>query len=41
MVVDPQETKDDRVQDMIDVLTSRCARLYDCRSARNRAEKAH
>ncbi len=28
------------VQDMIDVLTSMCARLYDRRSARNRAEKA-
>ena len=40
VVVDPEEVKDDLVQDMIDVLTSMCARLYDRRSARNRAEKA-
>ena len=40
MVVDPGETQDDLVQDMIDVLTSMCARLYGRRSARNRAEKA-
>ena len=40
VVVDPGETKDDLVQDMIDVLTSMCARLYGRRSARNRAEKA-
>ena len=40
VVVDPQEVKDDLVQDMIGVLTSMCARLYGRRSARNRAEKA-
>ena len=40
VVVDPGETRDDLVQDMIDVLTSMCARLYGRRSARNRAEKA-
>ncbi len=40
VVVDPGETKDDLVQDMIDVLTSMCARLYGRRSARHRAEKA-
>ena len=37
VVVDPEEVKDDLVQDMIDVLTSMCARLYGRRSARNRA----
>ena len=40
IVVDPEEVKDDLVQDMIDVLTSMCARLYGRRSARHRAEKA-
>ena len=40
IVVDPEEVTDDLVQDMIDVLTSMCARLYGRRSARNRAEKA-
>ncbi len=41
VVVDPEEVKDDLVQDMIDVLiTSMCARLYGRRSARQRAEKA-
>ena len=40
VVVDPGETKDDLVQDMIDVLTSMCARLYGRGSARHRAEKA-
>ncbi len=40
VVVDPEEGKDDLVQDMIDVLTSMCARLYGRRSARHRAEKA-
>ena len=39
-MVDPGETKDDLVQDMIDVLTSMCARLYGRPSARHRAEKA-
>lgn len=40
IVVDEAEMKDDLVQDMIDVLTSFCARLYGRRSARNRAKKA-
>lgn len=40
VVVDPGETKDDLVQDMIEVLTSFCARLYGRRSARHRAERA-
>jgi predicted site-specific integrase-resolvase len=40
IVVDAAEVKDDLVQDMIDVLTSMCARLYGRRSARQRAEKA-
>jgi predicted site-specific integrase-resolvase len=40
IVVDAAEVKDDLVQDMIDVLTSMCARLCGRRSARQRAEKA-
>ena len=40
IVVDQSERKDDLVQDMIDVLTSFCARLYGRRSARNKALKA-
>ncbi len=40
IVMDAAEVKDDLVQDMIDVLTSMCARLYGRRSARRRAEKA-
>jgi putative resolvase len=40
VVVDKSEMKDDLVQDMIDVLTSFCARLYGRRSARNKALKA-
>ena len=40
LFVDSEEVKDDLVQDMVDVLTSMCARLYGRRSARNRAEKA-
>jgi putative resolvase len=39
-VIDTTEMKDDLVQDMIDVMTSMCARLYGRRAARNRAEKA-
>lgn len=39
-VVDESEMKDDLVKDMIDVLTSFCARLYGRRSAKNRAIKA-
>ncbi len=40
VVVEPGEVKDDLVQDMIEVLTSFCARLSGRRSARNRAERA-
>jgi putative resolvase len=40
MVVDETEMKDDLVRDIIDVLTSMCARLYGRRSAKNRAQKA-
>jgi putative resolvase len=40
VVIDTTEMKDDLVQDMIDVMTSMCARLYGRRAARNRAEKA-
>jgi putative resolvase len=40
IVVEPDEVTDDLVQDMIDVLTSFCARLYGRRSARRRAERA-
>jgi len=40
VVIDSAEMKDDLVQDMIDVLTSFCARLYGRRSAKNKAKKA-
>jgi len=44
LVHDPKYNKqaadDDLVRDMVDVLTSMCARLYGRRGARNRAEKA-
>lgn len=40
VVVEPGEVKDDLVQDMIELLTSFCARLYGRRSARNRAKRA-
>ncbi len=40
VVLDPEEMKDDLVQDMLAVLTSFCARLYGRRSARNRAKRA-
>jgi len=40
VVVDKAELKDDLVQDMIDVMTSFCARLYGRRAARNKALKA-
>lgn len=40
VVVDKGEIKDDLVQDMIEVLTSFCARLYGRRSAKNRAKRA-
>lgn len=40
VVVDGGETADDLVRDMIEVLTSMCARLYGRRGARNRAMRA-
>ena len=40
VVVDDKEMKDDLVQDMIDVMTSFCARLYGRRSAGRRAAAA-
>ncbi|MCL6092180.1 MAG: IS607 family transposase [Actinobacteria bacterium] len=40
LVVEPTEVTDDLVSDMIEVLTSFCARLYGRRSARSRAKKA-
>lgn len=40
VVLDDGEVADDLVRDMVDVLTSFCARLYGRRSARNRALKA-
>ncbi|MGE0207380.1 MAG: IS607 family transposase [Candidatus Babeliales bacterium] len=40
IVADASELKDDLVQDMIEVLTSFCARLYGRRSAKNKAKKA-
>ena len=40
MVVESSERKDDLVRDMIEVLTSFCARLYGRRSARHQAKKA-
>lgn len=40
LVVDTTEMKEDLVRDMVDVLTSLCARLYGKRSAKHRAERA-
>ena len=40
VVLDDSEVTDDLVRDMVEVLTSLCARLYGRRSARNRALKA-
>jgi putative resolvase len=40
VVLDEGEVEDDLVRDMVEVLTSFCARLYGRRSARNRAKKA-
>src|SRR5258708_21619013 len=40
VVLDEGEVEDDLVQDIVDVLTSFCARLYGRRSAKNRARKA-
>jgi predicted site-specific integrase-resolvase len=39
-IVNETECKDDLVQDMIDVLTSFCAKLYGKRAAKNRAMRA-
>ena len=39
-MLDDSEVTDDLIRDMIEVLTSLCARLYGRRSARNRALKA-
>jgi len=40
VVLDEGEVDDDLVQDIVDVLTSFCARLYGRRSAKNRAKRA-
>jgi putative resolvase len=40
VVLDDGEVDDDLVRDMIEILTSFCARLYGRRSAKNRARKA-
>ncbi|MEU5945503.1 IS607 family transposase [Micromonospora sp. NPDC047465] len=40
VVLDDGEVADDLVRDMVEVLTSFCARLYGRRSARDRARKA-
>jgi putative resolvase len=40
VVLDSGEVTDDLVRDMVEVLTSFCARLYGRQSARNRAIKA-
>ena len=40
VVLDDGEVADDLVRDMVEVLTSFCARLYGRRSAHNRARKA-
>ena len=39
VVLEESELTSDLVKDMIDVLTSFCARLYGQRSARNKAKK--
>ena len=40
VVLDDGEVEDDLVRDMVEVLTSFCARLYGRRSAKNRVRKA-
>ncbi|MGW1324284.1 hypothetical protein ACWD64_17320 [Streptomyces antibioticus] len=40
LVLDDGEAEDDPVRDMMEAMTSFCARLYGRRSARNRARKA-
>lgn len=39
LVLEPDETGDDLVRDVTEVLTSMCARLYGRRSAKNRAAR--
>lgn len=39
-VINEEESKDDLVQDFVDVVTSMCSRIYGRRSAKNRAERA-
>ncbi len=39
-MVDPAEVDDDLVRDVTELLTSLCARLYDRRSAANKAQRA-
>ncbi len=40
LILNEEECKDDLVQDMLDILTSFCGRLYGRRSARLRAKRA-
>jgi putative resolvase len=40
VVLDDGEVEDDLVREMVEVLTSFCARLYGSRSAKNRVRKA-
>lgn len=40
VVLNPDEVKEDLVADMVEVLTSMCARLYGRASARKRADAA-
>ena len=40
VVLDEGEVEDDLVRDVVEILTSFCARLYGRRSAKNRARKA-
>lgn len=40
LIIEDKELSDDLVEDMIEVLTSFCARLYGKRSAKNRVKKA-
>jgi putative resolvase len=40
VILDPEESTDDLVREMTEVLTSMCARLYGQRAAKNRAARA-
>lgn len=40
LVLNETEKTDDLVQDFVDGVTSMCARIYGCRSAKNRAKRA-